>query len=109
MIRYLNITDYMPSENDTIWDVRDAPAYNEGHIEYAKNQPLSTLTADLLNQTQGTIYVLCGGGTRAGKSATLLDSFDNSRDIVILQGGTRGAKTAGMKIVSKWFCEKYIV
>ena len=38
MIRYLNITDYMPSENDTIWDVRDAPAYNEGHIEYAKNQ-----------------------------------------------------------------------
>lgn len=100
MIRELAITQYTPNPNDTIWDVRDTKAYREGHIEYAKNQPLDTLNADLLHQTEGTIYVLCGGGTRAGKSATLLDSFDDSRDIVILQGGTRGAKSAGMTIVS---------
>ncbi|MFW2176387.1 MULTISPECIES: rhodanese-like domain-containing protein [unclassified Moraxella] len=101
MIRELSITNFTPSEDDTIWDVRDEKAYKEGHIEYAKNHPLDTLTNDLLNQTDGTVYVLCGGGTRAGKSATLLDSFDDSRDIVILQGGTRGAKSAGMTIVSE--------
>lgn len=101
MIREIPITDYTPNADDTIWDVRDAKAYKEGHIEHAKNQPLDTITADLLNQTQGTVYVLCGGGTRAGKSAQLLDGFDNSRDIVILQGGTRGAKSAGMTIVSE--------
>lgn len=101
MIREIAITDYTPNENDTIWDVRDEKAYKEGHIAHAKNQPLDTLTAELLANTDGTIYVLCGGGTRAGKSATLLDSFDSSRDIVILQGGTRGAKSAGMEIVSE--------
>lgn len=101
MIREIAITDYTSNEKDTIWDVRDEKAYKEGHIAHAKNQPLDTLTAELLANTDGTIYVLCGGGTRAGKSATLLDSFDSRRDIVILQGGTRGAKSAGMEIVSE--------
>lgn len=101
MIRDIHITDYTPKASDTIWDVRDQKSYQEGHIEYAINQPLDTLTADLFNQTQGTIYVLCGGGTRAGKSAQLLERFDNNRDIVVLQGGTRGAKAAGMTIVTQ--------
>lgn len=101
MIKELPITEFTSSKDDTIWDVRDVQSFNDGHIEFAKNQPLDTLTADLLNQTDGTIYVLCGGGTRAGKAAMLLDSFDASRDIVILQGGTRGAKSAGMTIVSE--------
>lgn len=101
MIREILITEYSPNSSDTIWDVRDEKAYKQGHIEHAKNQPLETLTADLLNQTQGTVYVLCGGGTRASKAATLLEEIDNSRDIVILQGGTRGAKSAGMTIISE--------
>lgn len=101
MIREIPITEYSPNLSDTIWDVRDEKAYKQGHIEHAKNQPLETLTADLLNQTQGTVYVLCGGGTRASKAATLLEEIDNSRDIVILQGGTRGAKSAGMMIINE--------
>lgn len=101
MIREIPITEYSPNLSDTIWDVRDEKAYKQGHIEHAKNQPLETLTADLLNQTQGTVYVLCGGGTRASKAATLLEEIDNSRDIVILQGGTRGAKSVGMTIISE--------
>ena len=99
MIRELAITDFKATANDTIWDVRDDKAYREGHIEHAKNQPLDTLTAELLAQTDGTVYVLCGGGTKAGRSAELLNGFDDSRDIVILKGGTRGAKSAGMTIV----------
>lgn len=101
MIRQLPIIEFIPNADDTIWDVRDQKAYNEGHIAYAKNQPLDSLTTELFAQTEGTVYVLCGGGTRAGKAAELLNSFDDSRDIVVLQGGTRGAKAAGMEIVGE--------
>ncbi len=101
MIRELAITEYLPNENDIIWDVRDHKSYAEGHIEHAKNQPLDTLTADLLAQTDGTVYILCGGGTKAGKAAALLNTLDPKRDIVHLTGGTRGAKSAGMTIVSE--------
>ncbi|WP_410472620.1 rhodanese-like domain-containing protein [Faucicola mancuniensis] len=101
MIRELHITDYMPNANDTIWDVRDNQSFNDGHIEFAKNQPLDTLNADLLDSTEGTIYVLCGGGTKAGKAVALLNEIDPERDIVHLTGGTRGAKSAGMTIISE--------
>ena len=101
MIREQAITEFTPSADVTIWDVRDSSAYQEGHIKYAAHQPLDSLTPSLLADTQGTVYVLCGGGTKAGKAADKLNSFDDSRDIVILTGGTRGAKAAGMKIVSE--------
>lgn len=100
MIRELAITEFSPTHNDTIWDVRDANAFAEGHIEHAKNQPLDTLTADLLAKTNGTVYVLCGGGTKAARAVALLNELDPNRDIVHLIGGTRGAKAAGMNIVS---------
>lgn len=101
MIKELAITDFQPTKDDIIWDVRDETAFAEGHIEYAKNQPLNTLNADLLNDTDGTIYVLCGGGTKAGKAVVLLNEIDPTREIVHLIGGTRGAKSAGMTIISE--------
>lgn len=100
MIREQAITDFIPNADATIWDVRDREAYLDGHIAYAEHQPLATLSAELLANTEGTIYVLCGGGTKAGKAAKSLHGFDESRDIVILTGGTRGAKAAGMTIVT---------
>lgn len=99
MIRTLPITEFTPQETDNIWDVRDKQSYQEGHIQYAKNHPLDTLSPELLNQTKGTIYVLCGGGTKAEKASVKLNEIDNSRDIVILTGGTRGAKAANMTII----------
>ncbi|HBI49564.1 MAG TPA: sulfurtransferase, partial [Moraxellaceae bacterium] len=50
--------------------------------------------------TDGTIYVLCGGGSKAAKAVALLNEIDPKRDIVHLTGGTRAAKAAGMTIVS---------
>mgnify|MGYP003399941490 CR=1 FL=1 len=97
MIRELAITDFSATANDTVWDVRDSKAFAQGHIESAKNQPLDTLTAELLATTDGTVYVLCGGGTKA---VALLNEIDPKRDIVHLTGGTRAAKAAGMTIVS---------
>ncbi len=100
MIRELAITEFNPQATDIIWDVRDNQAYLEGHIQYAKNQPLDSLTAELLASTTGTIYILCGGGTKASKAVAKLDEFNKNRDIVHLTGGTRGAKSAGMTIIT---------
>lgn len=99
MIKELPITEFVPTQDDIIWDVRDEKSYKEGHIEYAKNQPLDSLTADLFHATHGTVYVLCGGGTKAGRAVELLNDLDPSREIVHLTGGTRGAKSAGMTII----------
>lgn len=101
MITELHISDFIPKPSDIIWDVRDAKAYQEGHIEHAKNQPLDTLNTELLTNTDGTIYVLCGGGTKASKAVALLNELDPSREIVHLIGGTRGAKSAGMTIMGE--------
>lgn len=100
MIRELPITQFSFANNATIWDVRDARAYAEGHVQGATNQPLEHLTVDLLAAVPDSepVYVLCGGGTKAGRAAALLDEIDNKRDIVILTGGTRAARAAGMTI-----------
>ena len=100
MIRELAITEFSATANDTVWDVRDSQAFAQGHIECAKNQPLDTLTTELLATTDGTIYVLCGGGSKATKAVALLNEIDPHRDIVHLTGGTRAATAAGMTIVS---------
>ena len=98
MIKEFAVTKLSVNQNAIIWDVRDAKAYAEGHIRGAKNQPLETVNAELLATLAITqpIYVLCGGGTKAGKAAALIESLDGQREIVILTGGTRAAKAAGM-------------
>lgn len=101
MIRKVNIKEFSPKTDDVIWDVRDAKAYKTAHLEGAINHPIETLTADLLASVADPVYVLCGGGSRAGKAATILDELDNARDIVVLQGGTRGAKSCGLSIISE--------
>lgn len=99
MIRTLAIGEFVPAATDTIWDVRDTESYRAGHIAQAVNKPLDALTADDLAQTTGTIYVLCGGGTKAAKAAEKLHSFDETRDIVHLTGGTRGAVALGWQLM----------
>lgn len=100
MIRTVAITKFDLTSSATVWDVRDAKAYAEGHVVGAINQPLDTLTADLLAAVPAgePVFVLCGGGSKAGRAAALLASFDAERDIVELTGGTRAAKAAGMPI-----------
>ena len=100
MINSIPIIQFTPTPQAIIWDVRDAKAYAEGHIQGAKNQPLETINDELLAtiSVAEPIYVLCGGGTKAGKAASLIESLDSQREIVILTGGTRAAKAAGMVI-----------
>lgn len=101
MIRKQEITTFEFPENAVIWDVRDAKAFSEGHIQGAVNQPIDTLNEGCLTQVSSdqTIYILCGGGSKAPRAAEKLESLDSSRDYVVLMGGTRAARDAGLTLV----------
>lgn len=99
MITTLDISEFQPSSDKTIWDVRDVDNYQQGHIEHATNHPLDTLDKSLLDGTTGDVYVLCGGGTKAQKAAERLNELDPTRSIIHLTGGTRAAIAIGMTIV----------
>ncbi len=105
MIRELAITDF-PSVQEKapqtqVWDVRDTKSFAEGHIVGAVNKPIEHLDASVLADIpEGEpVYVLCGGGTKAGRAIALLESLDPTREYVELKGGTRGARAAGLPIV----------
>lgn len=100
MIRKQEITTFEFPDDAIIWDVRDASAYAEAHVKGAVNQPITGLSADCLTQVSAdqTIYILCGGGSKAPRAAELLDGLDNSRDYVVLMGGTRAARDAGLPL-----------
>jgi len=100
MIRELPVTELDLSRGATIWDVRDAKSFAEGHLKGAVNRPIDGLSAELLASVPvgEPVYVLCGGGTKAPRAAALLDGFDAVRDVVVLTGGTRKAKAEGLPI-----------
>jgi rhodanese-related sulfurtransferase len=100
MIRKQEITTFEFPEDAVIWDVRDAKAYAEGHVKGAVNKPIDALTAEVLTQVESdqSIYILCGGGSKAPRAAEKLDGFDSSREYVILMGGTRAIRDAGIAL-----------
>ena len=100
MIRKQEITTFEFPENAVIWDVRDAKAYAEGHVKGAVNKPIDALTPESLTQVNSdqSIYILCGGGSKAPRAAEKLDSFDSSREYVVLMGGTRAIRDAGIAL-----------
>ena len=96
----LPITEFDLNQAAIVWDVRDAQAYAEGHVRGAQHRPLDQITPEHVAAvpTGQPIYVLCGGGTKAGRAAALIASLDPTRQVVELTGGTRAAKAAGMVI-----------
>ncbi|MDH1070925.1 rhodanese-like domain-containing protein [Acinetobacter johnsonii] len=100
MIRKQEITTFEFPEDAIIWDVRDSSAYSEAHVKGAINQPITELSAQSLTQvsTDQPIYILCGGGSKAPRAAELLEGFDSAREYVILMGGTRAARDAGLAL-----------
>ena len=100
MIRKQEITTFEFPEGAIIWDVRDAKAYAEGHVKGAVNKPIDALTPESLTQVNSdqSIYILCGGGSKAPRAAEKLDSFDSSREYVVLMGGTRAIRDAGIAL-----------
>ena len=105
MIREVAITDFpaiqKKASQTQVWDVRDVKSFAEGHIVGAVNKPIEHLDASVLaGVPEGEpVYVLCGGGTKAGRAIALLEALDPTREYVELKGGTRGARTAGLPII----------
>lgn len=102
MIRKQEITTFEFPEGAVIWDVRDPKSYTEGHIQGAVNQPIDHIDNQQLASlnAEQPIYILCGGGSKAPRAAEKLESIDASREYVILMGGTRAARDAGMQLVT---------
>lgn len=100
MIRKQEITTFEFPENAIVWDVREEKSYREGHVKGADNRPIGTLDQAALTDVAAgePIYVLCGGGSKAPRAAELLEEIDPDREYVILVGGTRAAKAAGLPI-----------
>ena len=100
MIRKQDITTFDFSTPAVIWDVRDATAFKDGHVQGAIHQPLDGLNQQLLQTvaTDQPIYILCGGGSKAPRAAEQLEAIDSSREYVVLMGGTRAAREAGMPL-----------
>lgn len=100
MIRKQEITTFDFPKEAIIWDVRDATAFSEGHIKGAINLPIADLSEAELAKVASNqpIYILCGGGSKASRAAEKLESFDANREYVILMGGTRAAKDAGLPL-----------
>ncbi|MEO9281052.1 MULTISPECIES: rhodanese-like domain-containing protein [Acinetobacter] len=100
MIRKQEITTFEFPENAVIWDVRDSNAYAEGHVKGAISRPINDLNADILSQVAADqpIYILCGGGSKAPRAAEKLEDLDASREYVVLMGGTRAARDAGLPL-----------
>ncbi|ENU44662.1 rhodanese-like domain-containing protein [Acinetobacter seifertii] len=100
MIRKQEITTFEFPENAVIWDVRDSSAYAEGHVKGAISRPINDLNADILGQVAADqpIYILCGGGSKAPRAAEKLEDLDASREYVVLMGGTRAARDAGLPL-----------
>jgi rhodanese-related sulfurtransferase len=101
MIRKQEITTFEFLDDAVIWDVREAKSYAEGHVQGAVNQPIDGLDAQQLQQvpTNQPIYLLCGGGSKAPRAAEKLEGLDADREYVILMGGTRAARDAGLPII----------
>ncbi|MBC9229650.1 rhodanese-like domain-containing protein [bacterium SPL81] len=100
MIRKQEITTFEFPKDAVIWDVRDTKAYVEAHVKGAINRPIADINADSLTQVAADqpIYILCGGGSKAPRAAELLDGIDGSREYVVLMGGTRAARDAGLPL-----------
>lgn len=100
MIRKQEITTFEFPEGAVIWDVREPESFAEGHLQGAINLPLDVLDEQRLQQIPaGTpIYILCGGGSKAPRAAEKLNQFDSDREYIILMGGTRAARAAGLPI-----------
>lgn len=101
-IHTLAIDNFTPTSHHTILDVRDAANYQAGHIAFAKNCPIDDTSDDQLLTMVGDseqVFVLCGGGTKAGRACERLATLAPTINIVHLTGGTRQAQALGWELV----------
>jgi glyoxylase-like metal-dependent hydrolase (beta-lactamase superfamily II)/rhodanese-related sulfurtransferase len=81
-----------------VLDVRRDSERATGHIEGSVHIPIHELHQRIGEIPQGTVWVHCAGGMRAGIAASLLDAA--GRDVVAVDDGFGAAADAGLPLVS---------
>ncbi|MEW1654661.1 MBL fold metallo-hydrolase [Streptomyces sp. NPDC093707] len=81
-------------ESPVILDVRRDAERAQGHIEGSTHIPVHQLHRRLGEVSDGTVWVHCAGGLRAGIAASLLDAA--GRQVVAVDDGLASAADAGL-------------
>jgi rhodanese-related sulfurtransferase len=81
-------------------DVRRADEFTERHVKGASHFPLDDLNPAAIASSLGvtadsTIFILCKGGTRAGKAAERFRAA-GILNVCVVDGGTDGCASAGV-------------
>ncbi|MFJ9107542.1 rhodanese-like domain-containing protein [Streptomyces sp. NPDC102283] len=82
-----------------VLDVRRSSERAEGWIEGSVHIPIHRLHRRIDDVPDGTVWVHCAGGMRAGIAASLLDAA--GRDVVAVDDGFDAAAVAGLAIVTE--------
>jgi rhodanese-related sulfurtransferase len=78
-------------------DVRQPDEYDEFHVPGARLIPLMELPERLQEvPSDGTVYVICGGGGRSARAVRFLNA--QGFDAVNVAGGSRGWVEAGRPV-----------
>lgn len=101
MIKKIDITNFSLDGNILI-DVRNKEEYARGHLLGSINIPYDNID-DTSNFSdfpkEKVIYIICGGGSTALKTAEKLQQVSPGYDYVVLMGGIRIAQEIGLDLV----------
>ena len=84
----------------TLIDARSPEEYDQGHVPGAINVAIPDLTefaGNHGNAFDGLIVTMCGSSGRGEKAATILSSR-NAKSILVLKGGLKAWKDAGLPV-----------
>jgi rhodanese-related sulfurtransferase len=92
-------------------DVRSVTEFRAGHVPGAVNIPMDEIESRLKDlNSQRSIVLICQTGQRARMTAGLLAPC--RKDVLVLEGGTKAWKEAGMPIVIsnrvRWSLERQV-
>ena len=91
-------------ENDVlIIDVREQNEYDQAHIENSVLVPLSTVSAEKINEVNPqnkTILIHCHSGKRSKVAANIISSQGYTGEILELDEGIKAWTEFGQKIIS---------
>lgn len=82
-----------------VLDVRRSSERAEGWIEGSVHIPIHQIHRRIGDVPDGTVWVHCAGGMRAGIAASLLDAA--GRDVVAVDDGFGAAAAAGLSVVTE--------
>ena len=85
----------------TLVDARTAEEFEAGHASGAVNVPIANLNEFVKSRvadSAGLIITMCGSSGRGEKAAAVLASHDIST-VVVLEGGLKAWRDAGLPIV----------